>query len=320
MSLSLFLPAAGLVFGGYFLNYCQGQQAQRLRLRQQGLVDVAALQRLLEAIPQHRGMANALLQGDASFREKRLALAQQIDNDMARLQALVGNTDAWQIGPRVRQVLDQWRDIQQRLDGFSPPQSFEAHTRLVQCILYLIQDVAEAAGLLHGEDSRQRQLAHVAMQVMPLLTELLGQARGLGAGVAAKGRCGVDMRVKLRYLLNKAREKGAELSQLLQSSGQLGGTGLASVFRHSEEAQARFLVCLDEQLINAGHIQISAKEYFEIGTQAIQQGFAVLAAVTHSLQGQLDEEWRLAQGGALVLRSAAAAFVLGGVALFLHAF
>jgi methyl-accepting chemotaxis protein len=316
MSLSVLLPAGVLLFSGYFLNYCHGLRVHHVHRRQAGLVDVKILQRLLEMIPQHRGMANALLQGDTGFREKRLALAQKIDADMAQLANLVKDNDAWAINDRVRQVLGQWQDIQKRLDAFDAAQSFEAHTVLVLWIQYLIQDVAEASGwLATGTNSMQQRLAHVAMSVMPLLTEVLGQARGLGTGVATKGRCGVDMRVKLRYLLQKAREKNGELTQMLQASGQLNAAGLLESFHRSEEAQGKFLACLDERIIHASSIDISSQEYFEAGTQAIQQSFALLEAMTQLLQQDLLRDRQQIQGKTPFVWAGSAVLIVASIGL-----
>ena len=63
MSLNLLFPACALFCAAYFLLYLRHAQCLLDRQRLRGLEDVVHLRRLLEAMPQHRGMANALLQG-----------------------------------------------------------------------------------------------------------------------------------------------------------------------------------------------------------------------------------------------------------------
>jgi methyl-accepting chemotaxis protein len=157
------------------------------------------LRRLLESLPQHRGMANALLQGDESFRPKLTALQAQIDQDMELLAQRVAAGDCWGVAVRVHRIQGAWSFITQQVNGFEPAESFARHTALVSEVLYLINDVADAAGLLAltGDSSR---LIDAAINTLPQVTETLGQARGMGTGVAARGKCGTDMRVKLRYL------------------------------------------------------------------------------------------------------------------------
>lgn len=252
MSLSLLFPACVILFAAYFLQHIRHAAAQVAAQRSQGMTDVVKLRRVLEAIPQHRGMANALLQGDESFRSKLSQLQSGVDADMRPLAALSAGSDPWSVATRVGKVQDGWSFIKQQLAHFSPADSFARHTALMREILYLLNDVADAAGLM-AEDTGAR-LIDAAVNQLPRVTETLGQARGMGTGVAARGKCTTDMRVKLRYLHANTQQVSAEVAQGMRSTLQ-SDAGLkaqaASALEESQRATQTFLAMLESRIIRA---------------------------------------------------------------------
>lgn len=309
MSLSLWLPVGGFIFGGYFLQHVRKQSAMVAQLRLRGLAHVRGLRRLLEALPAHRGMANALLQGDASFRDKLAAQGRKIDGDMALLKDMIAGGDPWGVAERAARIADQWSSIQRDLGGLRSRDSFARHTDLIAELLYLMHDTARAAGLLDAADATTSRLADAAVNHLPLVTEMLGQARGVGTGVAAKGKCGTAMRVKLSYLLQKARAVAEEVSQV--TAGVLAAdAAFKAKAKHalaeSQAAQTRFLDLLEGRIINSREVSIPPGEYFAAGTQAVERSFVLLDNLFAAMQARLERDaqesarrlW-FARGGAI---------------------
>jgi methyl-accepting chemotaxis protein len=291
MSLSLLLPAGGLLFGGYFLQHLHKQSAEGAQRRLRGLLRIVRLRRLVEVLPQHRGMANALLRGEQGFRDKLAALGRQVDGDMAQLAAMADGGDPWAVAERCAHIGRQWAALKGNLHGLQPPESFAKHTVLMREILYLINDVARAAGLLSNPDVTRAKLADAAVNQLPLVTEVLGQARGMGAGVAASGKCTTDMRVKLSYLLQKARSVAAAVAEamspvLTAESRLMATTALAE----SQASQERFLALLEGRIINSREVEIPAGDFFAAGTQAIEHSFALLDDILTAMQARLQAE------------------------------
>jgi len=296
MSLSLLFPACAILFAGYFMQYTRHANAQAATLRSRGMADVVMLRRVLEVMPQHRGMANALLQGDESFRSKLSQLQGEIDVAMRPLVELSAGGDPWLVAARVMRVQDGWSLIKQQLSSFAPAESFARHTTLMTEILYLMNDVADAAGLLVGDaDAR---LIDAAVNQLPLVTETLGQARGMGTGVAARGKCATDMRVKLRYLLDNTRQVSTDVAQGMRSTLQ-SDAGLKAraetALEESQQATQGFLDMLESRIIRAERIDIEPTEYYSAGTEAIQHSFALLDAINNALMARLETHARQTQ-------------------------
>lgn len=321
MSLSLLFPACALLCGAYFLLALRKTQALSSQKCLQGLQDITHLRRLLESLPQHRGMANALLQGDDSFRSKLDTLQTQINRDMHTMSDLLISADHWGAAERAQHVLDAWNTIYQQLNNLAAPESFGRHTALITELLYLINDVADAAGLLNSTENGR--LIDVAINSLPLVTETLGQTRGMGTGVAARGKCASDMRVKLRYLLTNARQVASEVNQAVRGTLTERGAGQDTVFTdragtaldESQQATQAFLLLLENGVIHDRRVEVASTDFYAAGTEAIQHSFTLLDAILASLHRRLSLAVQTNKRRRLLSRGIALALILPAVYL-----
>lgn len=291
MSMNFLFPVCGLFIVGYYFLDVYKCRAVISRQRSQGLKDVVALRSVLELLPQHRGMTNALLQGDESFRAKLKSLQGQVDNKLMPVVEMVSSGDRWVVAQRVACIQDNWSMIKRDLNGFSAPESFAKHTALVTEILYLINDVADAAGMFTVSNSEAR-LADVVINQLPMMTESLGQARGMGAGVAARGQCGIDMKVKLRFLLEKTNKVASDVGRSMEASLGINGdlnTRTANELAESQQATEYFLSLLDTRIINARSVEIASAEYYDAGTDAIKRSFILLDSIYESMRKTMGD-------------------------------
>lgn len=327
MNLSLLFPACALLCGGYLLVSARNAQVHAAQHRLQGLQAVMHLRRLLEALPQHRGMANALLQGDESFRRKLMELQTQINRNMDKMGTLLSAGDALGVAERSQSILQGWSTITQQLNRFAAPESFGRHTALITELLYLINDVADDAGLLTETDSNA-QLIDAAINTLPLVSETLGQARGMGTGVAASGKCDTDMRVKLRYLLANTQRVADEVGHAVQGalSGHTAGekyhdTGFTqrarSALDDSQQATRQFLSLLDTRIIHDNTVEVAPADFYNAGTVAIQQSFSLLDIILTALNHHLNLAAQVA-GRRLWLSRGLAAGLMLPAAYLLH--
>ncbi|HHH48604.1 MAG TPA: hypothetical protein ENK51_06940 [Gammaproteobacteria bacterium] len=291
----LLLPAGMLATGGYLFQHLRGQRCRQARQRLATLADIRALRQLLETIPQHRGMANAFLQGDASFGAKLQAQQQRVDDDARILGRLAEQPLCRAVNARIQRIEAQWSDIKGKLQRLSATRSFALHSELTSEVLYLINDLAEGGGLLDG-DSGFTQLADAAINLLPLVTETQGQARGMATGAAAQQECGIPQQVKLRYLLARTRDATGRAKEELQ--GQTEARALDDSLVATED----FLQLLETRILETAHIDIPPEQVFAAGTRAIDRSFALLDQLLDALQGRLaadarrcQRQWRLAQ-------------------------
>lgn len=303
MTLSWLFPACVLLFAGYFFQYLWHARARGADARVRGMGDVVMLRRLAEALPQHRGMSNALLQGDESFRNKLSQLQNEIDATMRSLVKLSANGDPWSVAERVQKVEAGWHLIKQQLSGFTPAESFARHTRLMTELLYLLNDIADAAGLL--VDGTNYRLFDAAVNQLPLVTEALGQARGMGTGVAVRGKCATDMRVKLRYLYDNTQRVSADVAQgvqqVIHADARLRSRA-EGLLEDSQRATQEFLAMLEARIIQARQVDIESTEFYSAGSEAIAHNFALLDAINAALMVRVQDSARLVRRKLLWVR------------------
>ncbi len=280
-----------VLLAAYFLIYTRKQVITVMQRRINGLQDLQHLRNLLEYVPQHRGMANALLQGDTSFKPKLEALAKKINSEIKYILKRVAKKDKWQIEDKVNTIEQQWNFIHQNLMQLQPAESFELHTDLVKKLLFLTHDIGDTASLLTTQDVTYAKLANASLRKLPFMAEMLGQARGMGTGVATRGQCDANMRVKLTHLLNSTRTISSEVCRDVKSAISNDKTlrqQAVTQLQDNEQSTTHFLNMLEQNIINAKTISQSSTDYYHAGTEAIKHAFALLDNINKVMQKNLQ--------------------------------
>lgn len=231
---------------------------------------------LVVNLQQHRGLSSAWLSGDAGFlprlRQKQLEieglfpiLMQAARNEAQRhAPCFVGND--------VALFAFRWRSLVDTLQGKSAEQSIAEHSHMIAQALDWLAALGEARieplAMETEEIGRARNFAYR----LPALAEALGQARAIGAGVAARRGCSPVARVRLMFLVSRAE---ALLEQATQAND---GGPLTARVRASLQQMARTV--RTSMLLSDG-VRIAPEEYFGIATQVID---AVIAWVDQSGQ------------------------------------
>ena len=291
MSLSLSVLFMFSLFIAWFIIFTRRQVSSVMRKRITGLNDLQHLRQLLEYVPQHRGMSNALLQGDQSFKAKLDSLAEKINHEIKYMTDIVRQKDKWKIKDKLETIEQQWNFIHQNLTRLEASNSFELHSELIKKLLFLTHDIGDTSNVLLTQDNTYLKLANAALCKLPLMAEMLGQARGMGTGVAAKGQCDANMRVKLSYLMNTTRYVANEVCQdvatALENDAVLKKQA-DSKLQANKRSTEYFLNTLEQNIINSSEISLSSIDYYNAGTEAIQQTFALLDNITLAMKNNLQ--------------------------------
>lgn len=258
------------------LGLARARRARReLRTRQlHGLQLIRLLKDLMGLVQVHRGLASLVLNGDAAKATELAARQQRI---AAALGALQRHPAAALLTPaRLARIQDYWGDIERGVHGFSPEQSFDQHSQLIRQILFLIGDTADHARLqeLPGQDG----LGATLWGELPAAAEAIGQARAVGAGVAAAGRCDSVARIKLRYLHQR-------LDAALASLTALPGATAAC-----PPKVERLLDELEHKLLQPDTPATTATRYFGVASEALEAVYAVFEQATARLERRLAGE------------------------------
>ena len=147
---------------------------------------IQPIRQLLELIPQHRGMTNALINGDKGFESKIFQRRDDIENAF-RLALEVNQKIGTELDTTndLKSIYDDWKSLKSLASSLTAAQSFARHSELISDILELIIHVGDTSNLVLDPELDSYYLMDLVIHQIPQLVEYMGQARGLGSGILA---------------------------------------------------------------------------------------------------------------------------------------
>lgn len=231
---------------------------KKLERRMHGLNVLQTGLELMTATQQHRGMSAALLNGDPSFKSRLSGKRAEIESLTHRIDALIRETpELITDSRRLNEIKKQWETLSHQLESLTSEQSFGAHTMLVRSVIHLMGDMGEHLGLMDGQGTQLAMLSNALLLQLPLLLESIGQARALGSGYAAQGKCGAVGRIRLGFLEQRIRE----CRKSINTANSTSGTATSKV--------DALLRTLEDQFVQAELVDISPDTFFRTATEAI---------------------------------------------------
>ena len=285
-----------------------------------GLEYIQPLRELLQNLPKHRGMSNGYLNGDEGFRPKILAKQEEIEQIISRIQVLEQrHGELLQTGSRLTALINEWTSIRQDLFKLEPKTAFSRHTALIANLLELISHVSDSSGLIVDSSQSRHYLVDMLINKISPVSEYLGQTRGMGAGIAARGDFAPGQRDRLTDLFSSARvlfnSMDSAVESLYRHDSRLK-SHLQQLVQESDQHRAVFFDAVRSGLLDAERIQLDPKEFFAKGSRLIDANFAIFDQVNALLRAELGEaaeQARLAMyetlAGSLVVM-----LLMGGVA------
>ncbi len=266
---------------------------------------IQPLRQLFEHLPQHRGSANALLQGDTSFKTKLDQLRQQIDNDLHTLTPLFDAINDDTLQAKWTDIGDRWKALRSTVTELSAAESFQHHTRLITKTTHLIGDVAnQHLESSEGCETLHSTLSDILFNQLLFTIEFIARARGVGTAAASQQRLSTAHRVQLGFLHTKIEESTSlalkRLTPLLARHPQLATKRI--LLEESQQAAQRFANLLKSELLDAPKIAIAPNHYFDSGSAAIGKNLTlfdeILPTITDEVQrgeqrahAQLKHTW-----------------------------
>lgn len=229
---------------------------------------------LQESFAKHRGTMAAYLQGNKNFEAKINKIETLANRQLEELTNIAESIDSTiPTSQFVSEIKTHWN----RLKGqrqLAPATSFQEHTKLISKVLDLTTYVADHSNLTLDPDLDSYYLMDLTSITLPNLMEVLGQTRGMVAGIAMQQELSRDQALtlsvnldKIHTLLQKAQSsldtsikqtQNASLKTLLPKDYQ-------SLVTHVD----RFLALVREEILSKESMSVSSETVFESGTSAI---------------------------------------------------
>jgi methyl-accepting chemotaxis protein len=248
---------------------------------QAGAETVSGLIELVSQVQRHRGLTARVLSGDAAATgardEARQRIKTSLDNVDRQLAAhpnlALPLQDGWR---QAREQATQLAEGRHAPDGAG---AFKAHSDEIEHLRTLTLRTAEASGLLLDPDADTFVLMDLVVEHVIPWTEALGRARGLGAGMLARGDASATERATLLSRSEALQQQLLDLQFRAQAMQRAGVTAPAS-WHTATTASDTFNRQMRESF-SGDSLTGSAANFFDQGTAAMT---AVLALKTDLLQ------------------------------------
>jgi len=257
-----------------------------------GVEYIVPVRQLIQHFPEHRGMTNAYLSGNESFKEKILAKRRQLVEDIRlidevdqRLGAQLGTTNQW------NKIKASWKQLE--AEAFYGPgkEVFARHTQLIAEVLDLVKHISDSSNLTLDPELDSFYIKEAIVNLLPQVVENLGQARGMSSGLAARQSISQKESIKLTALISTVQKNVNGLKrgmQVLGQSNQELSNKIGSQVQQAISGSENYLNFLTAQILNADQINIQSSIVFSKGTETIKANFNILDKLAPELNTLLQ--------------------------------
>jgi len=259
-----------------------------------GLPPVRLLLKMVRLTQEHRGLSNAVLNGEASKSADRQARQQAIDQVFAEVEQRYTALPREGLQPELKAMRASWQDVASRVSqaGIAPPDSLKAHTALVNRMLHFLEDETGASGMALDADMACYYLITAAFRDLPRLSEKMGLARARGTGMLVERSTDPDERSTLSTLVDASRTHFDDLERSLAKARAANPSVervLAGPVEKAVAAHSRMQALALSVAKGADTHEMSGPQYFDATTQAILPQFALSDAVVEELDVLLTQ-------------------------------
>jgi len=295
-----------------FLGMAVSQRLDSVETRElqiAGLEYISPVRSLLQNLPQHRGMSNGFLNGDASFKPRILDKQKQIAGFITQIKQ-IENTHGEELdtGQKLDAILARWQALRAGIFTMQAKAAFDEHSRLISDVLELIRYVGDQSNLVVDTDIGRHYLVDMLINQIPPVSEYLGRTRGMGAGIAAKKGFGDGQRVALTNLYNTAAVLFTAMDSAVEkvyAQDEDLKEQLQNLVEESLNKRELFFTAVQNDLLGAATIQVDPKAYFTMGTNLIDANFAIFDEANKFLRVAYDDAASAEKRGAYLLISVA---------------
>jgi twitching motility protein PilJ len=305
----------------YFLVTGQAKDIDFAVNESRGLEYLAPVKKLLRDVQAHRGLANAFLSGDASLKGRLLDAQQAVSNDLEA----VGSVDReygqeYKSSEALAALGQRWAELRAKVASLRPDDSFDLHTKFIkEGIMGLQVHIGNESQLIRDPDVDSHWLMDAVVLKISELTEIMAQARDIGAGAAVRKALSGEERARLTGLMSQGKIILAGMHRDLGyvfSKNKGLESELTPAYQSVTSAADGFFKLIEQRLLSAPTVTVTPTEYFDAGTKAVEAGFTLYDADATTLDKLLQARIERLQQNRLI-SLVAVALTLGVTILLL---
>jgi methyl-accepting chemotaxis protein len=257
-----------------------------------GVPPAHALLTASRLVQQHRGLSTRLLQGDAGAAEPRRAAADAATQALSAAQAALRAAGQEALADAAGEQATGFAALAQEVAAgrVAAADSFERHSRREHALLGLVQDVANASGIVLHPEPAGYFLQLAVLTELPRLGEQFGQLRAAGWLVLA-GQDPAANRQRLRQIQARAGayDEAAQRSLVLAAKEsptlmQPVQAALASAAAVREEVQQ----ALARSVLPETGVPLAPADWWALGSRLVDAEFEVTTRALQALSAELE--------------------------------
>ncbi len=258
----------------------------------QGVEYLAAVRKLLQNLPEHRGLSAGLLSGKSEFAGQLKAKQTEIEQNFNAISKLdVDYGEALNTSSTLKQLKADWSNLKQQNQNLSVNESVTRHSAIMEDIRLFVTGIADVSNLTLDPDLDSYYLMDLLVNRIPVLTDKMGLIRALGTEAIQEQTMSPELKSKLTRLSVYTSIATDGLAYALKSSFSANPELKAELSTQGTSVQkklAAYTSAVDD-LFKADLTQQDSASFFGDATQSINTTFELYDAVSPILAGLLDQ-------------------------------
>jgi methyl-accepting chemotaxis protein len=301
------------------INYKRGELAVA-KGEATGIPSLAAAVALQQHLQNHRGLSGIVLSGSNQADADRKRALQQATESVAKLEQLLSQSGYAKASEKARKLTADLSALAQRVEqrGVSNPDSFAAHTVLINDNLRIMDTLADESGLSLDPVAESYYLMTAAVDHLPRLAEAIAQLRGRGAAMLTAPEVLAVERGALQNLTSNALYYQGRADAQIKKASEIDaklGENLAAAVKNADQAVGRAIQTTNDEVLAKEKPTMEATAYFAALSSALDAQYALADKSKDVLLAVLNERISDTQTALVKLLSALAGLALFGVGI-----
>lgn len=262
-----------LIISVTIIHILKANKSKTLQLK--GLTNIANIKLLIGLVQKHRGLSSAKLNGDSGKTAELATIERSISNVISDLITTKVATNC-----RWLSFHDHWTRLTNLNSDINPDNNFKQHTKMISNLLYILEDEAESSHLNSLSIPSMPNIGYVWRELV-VSTEIIGQSRAIGVGVATVGCCSSVDKIRLSFLeqhiTKTCKDTLSKLPFLDVYSAQH-----QELLTTAQKQMTSLINTIEHDLIQKEPVAINANDYFNLATNTI-------TAIDHIFNNQLEQ-------------------------------
>jgi len=269
------------------------QRVQQAKLSLKGIAYVRLTDKLLTAIPEHRGMSNAGI-GSTLFEKELHDTMVTVDRLLVENRLLTKLPEQRiDIADDLEAITTRWEQI--KYGHLNQQALWRLHTEIINILLKRLHAIGEVAGLSREQDPILHMLLDVQLVALPALCEYVGQLRGIGVSQLAGSPPTVTDAIKIGGIMGQIQQQIHDVNDILQQPLQQQRLQhLRQRYKVYMDQLQELLASVQQQFGSDQSTAMSATRYFNLATHVIGKGAlfndAILQRVDQELQQRIRKQ------------------------------